>query len=87
MIGSDFNTRETRLESVKGQVFVLDSRRDIVEIMLKKLEAYNSTAVPVKWSKFDYTANPEFHNGFWQPWILSRGKTLFCCKHLSSFLN
>merc|ERR1712147_103793 len=60
-----FNVIEDPLELVDQS----DQRRDIVELMLKKLEVYNSTAVPVQWSAFDYNANPNFHGGFWQPWI------------------
>ena len=48
-----------------------DKRKDIVEIMLNKLNNYNETAVPVQPPTFDLAANPEFHGGFWKPWILT----------------
>ena len=44
---------------------------DIVEEMLKMLEQFNATAVPPLWPKADPAANPELHNGFWEPWVFS----------------
>ena len=48
-----------------------DKRTDIVEIMLNKLQSYNDTAVTVQPPIFDFAANPQLHNGFWKPWILT----------------
>jgi hypothetical protein len=39
--------------------------------MLGVLEKFNSTAVPVEWPQPDPNANPDFHMGFWQPWVHS----------------
>merc|ERR1712131_345831 len=48
-----------------------DKRPDIVEIMLDKLAAHNKTAIPPQPGIFDAAANPDFHGGFCQPWILT----------------
>lgn len=41
----------------------------IVEQMLKRLEYYQSTAVPVIKPTFDREGNPDLHDGFWGPWL------------------
>lgn len=61
-----FNIAQDPLETAD----LSDKRPDIVEIMLDKLSAYNKTAVPPQPQVWDWAANPDFHNGFWQPWIL-----------------
>jgi len=73
-VGSKWNKRVALFDIESDPLELVDqsdTRRDIVEFMLKKLESYNASAVPVQWSSFDYNANPNFHGGFWQPWILT----------------
>lgn len=41
---------------------------DVVKQMLKRLEYYQSTAVPVLKPEKDYNADPALHGGFWGPW-------------------
>ncbi|KAI8483115.1 hypothetical protein Bbelb_391340 [Branchiostoma belcheri] len=42
---------------------------DIVEDLLRKLAAYNKTAVPPFWPDVDPRANPAFHGDVWGPWL------------------
>lgn len=44
------------------------SRPDIVRMMLKKLAAYEATAVPCRYPPDDKRSNPNLHGGFWGPW-------------------
>nr|XP_039268997.1 arylsulfatase J-like [Styela clava] len=41
----------------------------IVTWLLKKLAQYNSTSVPVVFPDSSTLSNPEFHCGFWAPWM------------------
>ena len=45
-----------------------ESQADIVEQLLDHLQAYNSTAVPVKYPPGDPNADPALHNGIWTNW-------------------
>ncbi|KAI8483118.1 hypothetical protein Bbelb_391370 [Branchiostoma belcheri] len=42
---------------------------DIVEDLLRKLAAYNKTAVPPFWPDVDPRSNPALHNDMWGPWL------------------
>ncbi|XP_064616011.1 arylsulfatase B-like [Liolophura sinensis] len=41
---------------------------DMVRKMLERLQAYNVTAVPVRYPKPDPRSNPKLHGGAWGPW-------------------
>lgn len=41
---------------------------DVVRKMLDRLQAYNATAVPVRYPKPDPRSNPKLHGGVWGPW-------------------
>jgi len=41
----------------------------VVEIMLDKLVAYNSTMIPPQLPNLDPNSDPRKHGGFWFPWI------------------
>ncbi|CAH1786463.1 unnamed protein product [Owenia fusiformis] len=45
-----------------------DDRPDIVDALLKRLAAYDASAVPCRYPKDDPKANPELHGGAWVPW-------------------
>jgi len=41
---------------------------DVLNHMLKLLEAYKSTMVPIRNKPYDKNANPKYHNGVWTAW-------------------
>ncbi|XP_072050724.1 arylsulfatase J-like isoform X2 [Amphiura filiformis] len=43
-------------------------RPGIVKRMMKRLRAYNATAVPPWYPPADPNSNPEYHDGVWGPW-------------------
>lgn len=45
------------------------SNADVVDDLLKRLVAYNKTAVPVRYPFPDPFASPIFHGGYWGPWV------------------
>ena len=45
-----------------------ESQPDIVELLLDRLQAYYSTAIPVKYPPGDPDADPALHNGTWTNW-------------------
>jgi len=42
---------------------------EVVDEMLAKIAAYNYTAVPVTWRKFDCNCDPAKNGGVWEPWM------------------
>ena len=45
-----------------------ESQPEIVALLLDRLKAYNSTAVPVKYPPSDPEADPALHNDTWTNW-------------------
>ena len=45
-----------------------DKYPDVVQRLLKKLEEYDKTSVPVVFPKEDPASRPSLHNGAWVPW-------------------
>ena len=41
---------------------------DVLNHMLKLLETYKSTMVPIRNKPYDKNANPKYHNGLWTAW-------------------
>ena len=52
------------------------SNLDIVEQLLTKLVEYQKDALPVWFPARDYRANPPEHQGYWGPWMTSKGNSL-----------
>ncbi|CAK8694461.1 unnamed protein product [Clavelina lepadiformis] len=48
---------------------VADYFPHIVDTMLGKIAAYNKTAVPYRFPKFDPRSNPALQGGVWGPWV------------------
>ena len=46
---------------------------DQVKLMLKRLNEYNTTAVPPRFPAFDPESSPKKHGGQWIPWVNSDG--------------
>ena len=44
------------------------THKDVVERLLLKLVAYNSTAVPPRYPPDDPESDPAKHGGVWGPW-------------------
>ena len=45
------------------------SRPDIVNLLLDRLQYYNSTAVPCRYPNPDPQSSPSLHGGVWGPWM------------------
>ncbi|XP_077994914.1 arylsulfatase I-like [Glandiceps talaboti] len=52
-------------------VNLADKYPDVLQMLLSKLQSYNSTAVPPMHPGLDPAANPAIHNGAWVPWVNS----------------
>lgn len=48
---------------------ISEKHRDVLQIMLARLEHHHQTSVPVMEEINDPAANPELHGGFWGPWL------------------
>ncbi|ELT89385.1 hypothetical protein CAPTEDRAFT_194056 [Capitella teleta] len=60
-----FNIREDPLETTE----LSDRYPDITRALLRKLQSYNTTAVPVWFPPEDPKACPHLHGGAWVPWM------------------
>ncbi|XP_015768600.1 PREDICTED: arylsulfatase J-like [Acropora digitifera] len=47
---------------------VANQEKDVLEMMLRLLEKYKKTMVPIRNKPYDHQANPKFHNGLWTAW-------------------
>ncbi|KAG0417695.1 hypothetical protein HPB47_005407 [Ixodes persulcatus] len=45
------------------------TQRNTLRFLMKKLDAYNATAVPALFQPEDPRAYPEYHGGIWSPWL------------------
>lgn len=48
---------------------ISDYHEDIVEYLLDRLSYWNSTQVPINFPDVDPKSFPEYHQGFWKPWL------------------
>lgn len=48
---------------------VSDDHLDVVEFLLDRLVYWNSTQVPINFPPVDPMSSPDYHNGYWKPWL------------------